>query len=82
MRNVYQKTFWKNEHQLEVAIPLEEWPRKAKFLTVDKNGSAKFWTVKPYYGEHFDWCNGGGELIDEEKLGIIGGAHSIWERSY
>ena len=76
----YVKTFWKNEHGIEVPIALEDWPRKAMFLTVDKNGRMMYWTVKPCFHDNFDWCSGGGKLVGDQESEKIGGVNHIWAK--
>ena len=85
MTQTYQKTFWKNEHNLEVPVALEDWPKKAKYMTVDKDGRTIYWTDKPQYDDFLEWCNdraSKGRVVEDESSERIGGAHDIWERPY
>jgi hypothetical protein len=80
MATTYQKTFWKNEHEMEVPVPLEDWPLRADYLTVDKDGRMIFWSSKPFYDDHLEWVNVGKYLVDDDDSFLIGGFNSIWQR--
>jgi hypothetical protein len=77
----YQKTFWKNAHGIEVPVALEDWPREAMFLTLNKDGFIMYWKHKPHYDEDFRWF--GYHFITLAYMGetkIINDALHIWER--
>jgi hypothetical protein len=77
----YQKTFWKNAHGMEVPVALEDWPRKAMFLTVDIDGYMVYWKAKPYYDQILEWfIHDAKNVINDINTKRTGGALHIWER--
>ena len=82
MTEVYHKTFWQNEHQMEVPFPLEEWPKRAKFLTIGNDGYTIFWSEKPVYEEVVEWNGVPKTVVDGFESHVTGSYMSIWERPF
>jgi hypothetical protein len=82
----YQKTFWKNEHGMEVPVALEDWPPIAKYLTVNADKFAFFWSEKPIYKytspntTYGIWTEGVHIQTNSYYFAKLGGENSIWER--
>lgn len=81
MTEIYHKTFWQNEHQFEVPEPIEEWPTKAKYLTVDISRKITFWTEKPTYNNGV-WEGREDTIIGDSMCSYSGSNIDIWERPY
>lgn len=82
MTQIYHKTFWQNEHQMEAPLPLEEWPKRAKFLTIGSDGYTIFWSEKPVYEEIVEWNGVPKTVVDGFESHVTGSYMSIWERPF
>ena len=82
MVETYQRTFWKNEHEIEVPLPLEKWPIRADYLTLDKEGSMIFWSEKPNHCDIAGWDGKAKTVVESEDTNTVGGERHIWERPF
>lgn len=73
----------KNKHGLECPIPLEQWPDKAQWCAIDKNGTVDFFSHRPIWDSDGDFWDRTfyGRVVGTITITQKGGRNHVWHRS-